>query len=76
MSKPIKQINKKKKFVADGVFQAELHSFFLKSLAAAGYAGFELRVTPVKTEIVIKATKTQEVMGPEGRRIRELTSLI
>lgn len=35
-----------------------------------------MRVTPVKTEIMIKATKTQEVSGPEGRRIRELTSLI
>jgi small subunit ribosomal protein S3e len=51
-------MNKKKKFVADGVFHAELHSFLLRALAVAGYAGFEVRVTPVKTEILIKATKT------------------
>ena len=58
MSTKIRQMNKKKKYVADGVFQAELHAFLLRALAVAGYAGFEVRVTPVKTEIVIKATKT------------------
>jgi len=72
----IKQVNKKKKFVADGVFHAELHQFLSRALAAAGYAGIEIRVTPVKTEIRIKATKINEVIGPEGLRIRELTSLV
>ena len=76
MSGKVKQMNKKKKFVADGVFHAELHSFLERAISAAGYAGFEVRVTPVKTEIRIKATKTQEVIGVEGRKIRELTSLI
>ena len=50
-------MNKKKKFVADGVFHAELHNFLSKALTAAGYAGIEVRVTPVKTEIRIKAAK-------------------
>lgn len=76
MSNKVRHMNKKKKFCADGVFHAELHAFLLRALSEAGYAGFEVRVTPVKTEILIKATKTQEVTGPEGRRIRELTSLI
>jgi len=75
MSK-VKQINKKKKFVADGVFHAELHNFLEKALSSAGYAGIEIRVTPLRTEITIKATKIQEVMGVEGRKIRELTSLV
>jgi small subunit ribosomal protein S3e len=35
MSTKVRQINKKKKFVADGVFQAELHAFFLRSLNTA-----------------------------------------
>ena len=48
-------MNKKKKFVADGVFHAELHSLLSKALEKAGYAGIEVRVTPVKTEIRIKA---------------------
>jgi ribosomal protein S3 len=33
-------------------------------------------VTPVRTEIVILATKTQSVLGEKGRRIRELTALV
>lgn len=72
----IKQVNKKKKFVADGVFHAELHQFLGRALASAGYAGIEIRVTPVKTEVRIKATKIQEVIGAEGLKIRELTSLV
>jgi len=64
------------KFVADGVFHAELHQFLSRAIAAAGYAGIEIRVTPVKTEIRIKATKTTEVIGPEGVKIRELTALV
>jgi len=72
----IKQMNKKRKFIADGVFHAELHTFLTRALAAAGYAGIEIRVTPVKTEIRIKAAKVQEVLGQDGLKIRELTSLV
>ena len=57
MSKPIRRINKKKKFVADGVFHAELHCFLSKSLVTAGYAGIEIRKTPLKIEIRLKATR-------------------
>jgi ribosomal protein S3 len=33
-------------------------------------------VTHARTEIIIRATHTQEVLGEKGRRIRELTSLV
>jgi hypothetical protein len=33
-------------------------------------------VTPVRTEIIIRATRTQNVLGEKGRRIRELTLLV
>ncbi|KAK9464758.1 ribosomal protein S3 [Lipomyces arxii] len=69
-------ISSKRKLVADGVFFAELNEFFTRELAEEGYAGVEVRRAPTKTEIVIRATHTQEVLGPQGRRIRELTSLI
>jgi len=58
------------------VFHAELHQFLSRAIAAAGYAGIEIRVTPVKTEIRIKATKSTEVIGTEGVKIRELTALV
>ena len=35
-----------------------------------------MRVTPTRTEIIILATKTQQVLGEKGRRIRELTSVV
>ena len=61
---------------ADGVFYAELNEFFQRELAEEGYSGVEVRVTPTVTDIIIRATHTQEVLGEQGRRIRELTSLI
>ena len=36
----------------------------------------EVRVTPTRTEIIILATRTQNVLGEKGRRIRELTSVV
>ena len=50
--------------------------YFLRSLAEHGYAGVEVRATAAKTEIIIKATKTDEVIGEKGRHLAELTSVI
>lgn len=69
-------ISKKRKFVADGVFYAELNEFLARELGADGYSGVEVRVTPLKTEIIIRATRTQHILGEKNRRIRELTSLV
>jgi small subunit ribosomal protein S3e len=70
------QISKKKKFVADGVLYAELNELLTRELAEEGYSGVEVRVTPSKTEVVIRATRTQSVLGEKGRRIRELTAVV
>jgi len=69
-------ISKKRKFIADGVFFAELNEFLQRELGEDGYSGVEVRVTPVRTEVIIRATRTQNVLGEKGRRIRELTSLV
>merc|ERR1711879_1025819 len=69
-------VSKKRKFVADGCFKAELNEFLTRELAEDGYSGVEVRVTPTKTEIIIMATRTQNVLGEKGRRIRELTSVV
>jgi len=69
-------VSKKKKFVADGVFRAELNEFFTRELAEDGYSGVEVRVAPTRSEIIIMATRTQNVLGEKGRRIRELTSVV
>ena len=69
-------LSKKKKFVADGVFYAELNEFFTRELAEDGYSGVEVRHAVMRTEIVIRATRTQNVLGEKGRRIRELTGVV
>ncbi len=75
-SEMVNIISKKRKLVADGVFYAELNEFFTRELAEQGYAGVEVRVTPTKTEVIIRATQTNAVLGENGRRIYELTSLV
>eukprot|EP00184_Porphyridium_aerugineum_P008550 CAMPEP_0184691612 /NCGR_PEP_ID=MMETSP0313-20130426/409_1 /TAXON_ID=2792 /ORGANISM="Porphyridium aerugineum, Strain SAG 1380-2" /LENGTH=230 /DNA_ID=CAMNT_0027149357 /DNA_START=46 /DNA_END=738 /DNA_ORIENTATION=+ len=76
MAPSAKQLSKKRKFVADGVFFSELSEFLARELSEDGYSGVEVRVTPVRTEVVIRATRTPRVLGHEGRRIRELTALV
>ena len=63
-------------FVSDGLFRSELNSFLKQELAEDGYSGVEVRVTPTRTEIIILATRTQNVLGEKGRRIRELTAVV
>merc|ERR1711990_112633 len=70
------QISKRRKFVADGVFYAELSEFFTRELSSEGYSGCEVRAAHARTEIIIRATHTKEVLGEKGRRIRELTALV
>merc|ERR1712045_53050 len=69
-------ISKKRKFVLDGLFKAELNELLWRELAEDGYSGVEVRVTPNRTEIIILATRTQNVLGEKGRRIRELTAMV
>eukprot|EP00918_Siedleckia_nematoides_P094217 GHVU01206885.1.p1 GENE.GHVU01206885.1~~GHVU01206885.1.p1 ORF type:complete len:177 (-),score=15.31 GHVU01206885.1:233-700(-) len=73
---PAITISKKRRFVADGVFEAELNEFLMNTLSEDGYAGVEVRVTPLQTEIIIRATNSRQVLGEKGRRIRELTSMV
>lgn len=58
------------------MLRAELNEFLTRELAEDGYSGVDVRAAPSRTEIVISATRTQNVLGDKGRRIRELTSLI
>jgi len=71
-----RRLSTKKKFVADGVFYAELNELFTRELAEDGYAGVEVRTTPHRTELILRATRTQNVLGENNRRIRELTSVV
>ncbi|KAL7603054.1 40S ribosomal protein S3-1 [Lactuca sativa] len=70
------QMSKKRKFVADGMLFVKLNEVLTRELAEDGYSGVEVRVTPIRTKIIIRATRTQNVLVEKGRRIRELTLLV
>merc|ERR1712166_1408682 len=74
--KRVRRLNTKKKFVADGVFNAELNAFLTRVLGMEGYAGIEIRATSVATEIIIRVAKHDELKEKGARRIREIKSLI
>ena len=71
-----KRLNTKKKFVADGVFNAELNGFLSKVLGMEGYAGIQIRATSVSTEIRVVVAKHDELKEKGARRVREIKSLI
>lgn len=74
----VKKINTKKKFVADGVFQAELNEFLQKTLGMEGYAGIEVRATSVNTEIRVRCAKAKDLLtaNKTTRKVKEIKSLI
>nr|BAN39681.1 40S ribosomal protein S3, putative [Entamoeba histolytica] len=69
-------ISRKHKFVADGVFYAELNELLQRELSADGYSGVEVRKNGSKFQIIIRATRTTNIIGDKGRRIHELTNLL
>merc|ERR1712157_242783 len=72
----VKKLNTKKKFVADGVFNAELNAFLTQVLGQHGYAGIEVRATSVSTEIRVRVVQAKALLDENARRIREIKSLI
>lgn len=51
------------------MFKAELNRFLTNELAEDGYSGVQVRHTPARTEIIILATRTQNVLGGCGARL-------
>jgi small subunit ribosomal protein S3e len=75
-NKKVKKVNTKKKFVADGVFQAELNELLTRTLGLEGYAGIEVRATNMSTEIRVKAAQCQDLLNKSTRKVKEIKSLI
>jgi small subunit ribosomal protein S3e len=74
--KKVKRVNTKKKFVADGVFQAELNELLTRTLGMDGYAGIEVRVANMSTEIRVRAANHVTLLNAQTRKVKEIKSLI
>ncbi len=69
----------KRKFVADGVFRAEVNELLKQSLADFGFSGIEVNFTKSATEVRVLVSKFNELMDEKkqsGIKIKELKGLI
>ena len=53
-----------------------MNELLSRDRAESGYAGVEIRNAPMRTEVIIRASRPQDVLGEKGQRIRELTSAV
>jgi small subunit ribosomal protein S3e len=74
--KKVKKISTKRKFVADGVFEAELNELLMKTLSMEGYGGVEVRAANMQTEIRVFAARDKELLDKSLKKVKELQSLI
>jgi len=65
-------VSKKRKFVKDGLFFAEINEFLRRVLAEDGYAGVDIKPKPDTTHVIIQCTKTPDVV----KRIPYIQKLI
>ncbi len=70
------RINKKKKFVADGVFKAEVHEFFTRALVGSGYSGLTIKNTVKRIIITVRVVNKKVALGANGVRGNEFEALI
>jgi len=65
-----------KYFIEQNSRKLAIDEFLAKELNAAGYGGVEIRKMPMKTEVVINASRPGVVIGRRGAKIRELTYIL
>jgi len=65
-----------KYFIEQNSRKLAIDEFLTKELNAAGYGGVEIRKMPMKTEVVINASRPGVVIGRRGAKIRELTYIL
>lgn len=65
-----------KYFIDQNSRKLAIDEFLTNELNAAGYGGVEIRKMPMKTEVVINASRPGVVIGRRGAKIRELTYIL
>lgn len=65
-----------KYFIEQNAKRLMIDEFLMHELNSAGYGGVEIRKMPMRTEIVIHASRPGVVIGRRGSKIRELTEIL
>lgn len=74
-----KQRSTKRKFIADGVFRAEVNELLMQALSDFGFSGIEVNFTKSATEVRVLVSKFADLMDESkqsGIKIKELKGLI
>ncbi|MGQ4911417.1 MAG: 30S ribosomal protein S3 [Candidatus Thorarchaeota archaeon] len=65
-----------KYFIEQNLRKLAIDEFLASELNAAGYGGVEIKKMPMKTEVVIHASRPGVVIGRRGSKIRDLTYIL
>ncbi|MCK5150459.1 MAG: 30S ribosomal protein S3 [Candidatus Thorarchaeota archaeon] len=65
-----------KYFIVQNIRKLTIDEFLGHELNSAGYGGVEIRKMPMRTEVVIHASRPGVVIGRRGSKIRELTYIL
>ncbi|MFW9845189.1 MAG: 30S ribosomal protein S3 [Candidatus Thorarchaeota archaeon] len=65
-----------KYFIDQNSRRLKIDEFLSRELNSAGYGGVEIRKMPMRTEVVIQASRPGVVIGRRGSKIRELTEIL
>ncbi|MHA1925758.1 MAG: 30S ribosomal protein S3 [Candidatus Thorarchaeota archaeon] len=65
-----------KYFIDQNSRRLKVDEFLMRELNSAGYGGVEIRKMPMRTEVVIHASRPGVVIGRRGSKIRELTEIL
>ncbi len=65
-----------KYFIKQNSRKLAIDEFLASELNAAGYGGVEIRKMPMKTEVIVQASRPGVVIGRRGVKIRELTYIL
>ena len=65
-----------KYFIEQNTRKLKIDEFLARELNAAGYGGVEIRKMPMRTEVIIHASRPGVVIGRRGSKIRELSDIL
>lgn len=65
-----------KYFISQNSRKLKIDEFLARELNAAGYGGVEIRKMPMRTEVIIHASRPGVVIGRRGSKIRELSDIL
>lgn len=59
-------LSKRRQFVADGVFKAEIHQFFERALVGSGYSGLIVKKSATNLSLTVKVVNRAAATGANG----------